>query len=78
MENGWISNKLNLLLLNVHIILAIYNVFILFFICTGINPRCLDQGTVESIIIEKFDGVNWEASFELEKSKPVSIQSRSK
>jgi len=44
----------------------------------GVNPRCLDQDTVESITVEKYDGLNWEASFELEKTKPISIQSRSK
>nr|CAB3229817.1 centromere protein V-like [Phallusia mammillata] len=44
----------------------------------GINPRCLDQSTVESIEFEKFDGTHWETSMNQQLTKPVSIQSRSK
>jgi len=44
----------------------------------GINPNSLDQSTVESIKIIKYDGRNWEKSFEKEKDKPDGIQTKSK
>jgi hypothetical protein len=28
----------------------------------SVNARCLDRSTVESIVVEPFDGQNWEAS----------------
>ena len=30
----------------------------------SVNARCLDRSTVESIVVEPFDGQNWEASAE--------------
>jgi len=44
----------------------------------GVNPRCLDKGTVDEIEVECFAGDNWESSMEEQKLKPVPIQSRSK
>ncbi|XP_076801883.1 centromere protein V-like [Clavelina lepadiformis] len=44
----------------------------------GINPRCIDKGTIENMIVENFNGVEWESSMQVELQKPVSIQSRSK
>nr|XP_039270801.1 centromere protein V-like [Styela clava] len=44
----------------------------------GVNPNSLDHSTVKSITIEKYDGQNWEASFDEQLEKPVPIQSWSK
>ncbi|XP_078490518.1 centromere protein V-like [Ciona intestinalis] len=44
----------------------------------GINPRCIDKGTIEKIISENFDGDKWEASMEKEKLKDAPITDRSK
>jgi len=43
----------------------------------GINPDCLDSGTVASVKVVNFDGLNWESSIEKEKLKPNPIQSQS-
>ena len=53
-------------------------IFFQLFINLGINPNSLDQSTVESIKIIKYDGRNWEKSFEKEKDKPDGIQTKSK
>jgi len=44
----------------------------------GVNPKCMESGTIKEIVVEKFDGQNWEESMEKELEKTVSIQSRSK
>eukprot|EP00794_Sanderia_malayensis_P014364 gene14364-15862_t len=35
----------------------------------GIMPHCLDSGTVKSINVDKFDGLNWEECMEENKEK---------
>ena len=63
-------NEVNLLMKNIF--------FTNIYINLGINPNSLDQSTVESIKIIKYDGRNWEKSFEKEKDKPDGIQTKSK
>ncbi|CEM02233.1 unnamed protein product [Vitrella brassicaformis CCMP3155] len=30
----------------------------------GVNPRCLDPSTIDKIVVEHFDGQNWEREFD--------------
>jgi len=46
--------------------------------CVGINPHCLDPGTVTSITVEQFDGANWEETMKAEALKDNSILNWSK
>jgi len=41
-------------------------------------PHCLTPGTVQSVTLDSFDGINWEASREKESHKKDSIINRSK
>lgn len=33
----------------------------------GVAPHCIDSNTIENITVQKFDGVNWEKSYENDK-----------
>ena len=37
--------------------------------CVGINPRCIDAGTIDSVTVQKYDGTNWEKSMDEELKK---------
>ena len=42
----------------------------------GIMPHCLDEGTVNNITVENFDGSQWENSIETEKGQFVRNMSK--
>ena len=39
----------------------------------SVNLNCLDQTHIETVTVEKFDGVNWEAAYDRKKHAPRSI-----
>ena len=48
---------------------AVVSVQWYFDICLGVNPNCIDDGTVESITIQTYDGQNWEQAIDQELQK---------
>jgi len=38
----------------------------------GVNPRCIDAGTIKSLKISKFDGQNWEHTMESSNIRELS------
>ena len=49
-------------------------IYICVFLLKGIAPHCLDSGTVRSVTVEKFHGVDWEES--MQKHQTISNKSK--